>query len=347
MTKTTPDQLLRTTKTVLASAALFFVGTVAQADGIRVTNMGGSFGEAKTLTAWEPISQKLNITIEPDTYSGLIDVRTQAKSGSSPWDLGELTVDECAIASKEGLLEPLNLTTDQLDGYPEEAYRGDYVLTSTASYVPVWQNNLPGLSSWADFWDVQRFPGTRALRDNPMENLPAALIADGVPLDQIYPLDVDRAFRKLEEIKPHITTWWASGAQSIQLLASGDIDYAGGWTTRVGALIEEGGYVSYTLNNGILIPNCAFIPKGSKNVDIARQVLVESLSVEIIKELPKHINSSPVNQNVFKPGVLPDEVVATQAASPDNLKLQVMTDGEWWAENGVEVMERWQEFKSR
>ena len=36
-------------------------------------------------------------------------------------------------------------------------------------------------------------------------------MADGVAPDKLYPLDVDRAFKKLEEIKPNITVWWTSG----------------------------------------------------------------------------------------------------------------------------------------
>src|SRR5580700_1787510 len=90
--------------------------------------------------------------------------------------------------------------------------------------------------SWADFWDVKKFPGRRALRNHPLATLEAALMADGVAPDELYPLDVDRAFKKLEQIKPYITVWWTSGAQSAQLLNDGEVDMVMAWNGRVSAL---------------------------------------------------------------------------------------------------------------
>src|SRR5205823_2462578 len=72
--------------------------------------------------------------------------------------------------------------------------------------------------SWADWWDVKKFPGARSMRDHPVDNLEFALIADGVAMDKLYPLDVDRAFKKLDQIKPHVNVWWSTGQQPAQLL---------------------------------------------------------------------------------------------------------------------------------
>ena len=64
-----------------------------------------------------------------------------------------------------------------------------------------------GPQSWADFWDVKKFPGSRCFYDRSFSCLAFALLADGVPADKLYPMDVDRAFRKMSEIKPHIKVW--------------------------------------------------------------------------------------------------------------------------------------------
>lgn len=332
----------------LLTTTLFFTSVIsAHAEGIRISNFGGAYGDAMAVAIWDPLADKLGIEIGKDTYAGIADVRAQVKAGSVGWDIGELTIDECAIGAREGLFQPLNLTAEETKGYPESAATSDYVLVNTASYVPTWQEGAEPLTSWADFWDIENFPGPRALRDDPMENLVAALLADGVPPEQVYPLDVDRAFKKLEEIKPEITTWWSSGAQSAQLLSSGEVDYIGAWTTRVGALMEEGVEIDYTLTGGVLIPDCLFIPKGAQNAELARTALGEALSVDLQKALPEHINASPINQDVYAAGVLSPELLAQQVASPENLKRQVLTDGAWWAENGNAMKERWQEFKAR
>jgi len=91
---------------------------------------------------------------------------------------------------------------------------------------------------------VKKFPGRRALRNHPIATLEAALMADGVAPDKLYPLDVDRAFRKLEEIKPNVTVWWTSGAQSAQLLTTAEVDMVMAWNGRITALTKEGAKVA-------------------------------------------------------------------------------------------------------
>ena len=80
---------------------------------------------------------------------------------------------------------------------------------------------------------MEKFPGRRSLRKNPIDTLEQALLADGVPLDKLYPLDVDRAFKSLDKIKPHVEVWWTGGAQSTQLLQSGEVDMITGWNARL------------------------------------------------------------------------------------------------------------------
>ena len=76
--------------------------------------------------------------------------------------------------------------------------------------------------SWADFWDVKKYPGKRTLYKWMSANLECALLADGVAPDKLYPLDVDRALRKIEELMPHVVTHWSTGAESQQLLRDGE-----------------------------------------------------------------------------------------------------------------------------
>lgn len=331
-----------------ASAIVISTGTVAAAsaaDSISIANYGGAYGDAMWTAIWAPTAEDLKISINKDTLAGIADVRAQVKANAVQWDIGELTVDECAVGEKEGLFEPLSLSADALKGYDKSAVRSSYVLVNTSSYVLGWNKDKPALKSWADFWDTEKFPGTRALRDDPLENIIVALLADGVPLDKVYPPDVDRAFRKLEEIKPHIVTWWASGAQGAQLLGSGEADYVGIWATRAGAAVKEGANAEFTWNEGVLIPDCLFIPKGAPNADLAKKVFERALKADLQAKLPTVIDASPVNTEVYEQNLLPADLVAKQATSPENLKIQVWTDGDWWAENGAAVREKWSAFK--
>ncbi len=106
-------------------------------------------------------------------------------------------------------------------------------------------------ASWTDFFNVEKFPGRRAMRKNPIDSLEQALLADGVPLDKLYPLDVDRAFKVLDKIKPHIAVWWTGGAQSTQLLQSGEVEMTTGWNARLQAAIDGGAPAKIIWNQGL------------------------------------------------------------------------------------------------
>ena len=55
-------------------------------------------------------------------------------------------------------------------------------------------------------------------------NLEFALIADGVPMDKVYPIDIDRAFKSLSRIKSAVPKFWDTGALSSQMLADKEAD---------------------------------------------------------------------------------------------------------------------------
>ena len=89
----------------------------------------------------------------------------------------------------------------------------------------------------------------------------------------MYPLDVDRAFKKLEEIKPHLALWWSSGAQSVQIPTDGEIDMQAIWNCRAQAAIDSGAAAAYTYNQGIYDVECFMVLKGTKNKDVAMKII--------------------------------------------------------------------------
>jgi putative spermidine/putrescine transport system substrate-binding protein len=331
-----------------AVAVATTLGTPALAqDSLTIANYGGSYGEAMSKAIWKPTAEQLGITIKEDSLNSLADIRTQVGANAVQWDVGELAVDECAQGAREGLFEPLDYDVIKPRGYDKAALQPTYILDNTASYVVGWNKKAlgdNGPQTWADFWNVEKFPGTRAMRDSPAQNLEAALIADGVALDKLYPLDVDRAFKKLEEIKPHISVWWSSGAQSAQLVKDGEVDMIGIWSNRMQAVIDDGAEAGYVYTGGLLIPDCFFIPKGSKKKDLAMKAIALAASPEIHANIAKYIPISPISTEAYEGGKIAADTIKILPASPENLAKQVWTDGNWWAENGAAVQERWTNF---
>jgi len=173
-------------------------------------------------------------------------------------------------------------------------------------------------------------------------------MADGVAPDKLYPLDVDRAFKKLEEIKPNITVWWTSGAQSAQLLNDGEVDMVMAWNGRVSALTKEGAKVAYTYNQGILQSTSLCILKGAPNLATAVRFLNEAVDPVHQANLPLHIDYGPANPKAFDTGVIKPERVAQLPSAPENAAKQALMSYAWWSSPAGEAAEkRWVGFMQK
>lgn len=240
-----------TMKTVLAAigVALLGGGSALAEDTVTFTSWGGAYQKAQRDALLTPAEQLLDVKILEDTLTGLAEVRAQVKAGAVTWDIVDLEINECVRAAQEGLLEPIDYSLVSNEGFEKAAYADHwigviYFSTVLAYSTEAYGDNPP--RSWADFWDVEKFPGARAMQRDPSANVEIALIADGVPLDEIYPIDLDRAFAKLDEIKPHIDIWWSSGAQSAQLMKDGEVDMSTIWNGRMDAAMADGAQGDYT-----------------------------------------------------------------------------------------------------
>jgi putative spermidine/putrescine transport system substrate-binding protein len=330
---------------LLSTLGLIGSPAVAQ-DTITISSWGGNYQEAVSKAIWQPTAEKLGITILEDTTNGLADIRAQVTANSVLWDVAELTIDGCAQGEAEGLFEELDYSVINKEGFDPAIAQKSYIGFNYYSNVIGWnKEKFPeGPQSWADFWNVKKFPGRRSLRNDPAEVLEAALLADGVAPDQLYPLDLERAFNSLEKIKPHISVWWSSGAQSAQLVADGEVDLIGAWNGRISAAIASGAPFDFTFNQGLLIADCLVIPKGVKNKDLAIKALATAVSPEILANLPQFIDYGPATAKAFETGKISPEVAKTLNTSPENAAKQAVVRGDWWGEHGAEARERWANF---
>lgn len=330
-----------------AAAVCLWAAAAQAADTLTYAGYGGSYQDAVSKGALQPLAKELGITIKEETISSMADVKVQVEAGDVSIDLAEQNVNDCLVGAEQGLWEPIDYSivkADMLDqNYVKPTWVAGLTYWSTvlAYNTEKFGDNPP--QSWADFWDVEKFPGTRGMWNNPYHNIEIALMADGVPPDQLYPLDLERAFKKLEEIKPHITVWWTSGAQAAQLMTDGEMELSPMWNGRVSAIMDEGAPVSFTFNQGILALDCTVIPKGAKNKDLAMKVLARLLEPDMQAGIPQYIAYGPVNPQAFEGGLISDELAKTLNSAPENLKNQTTVDDFWWGdvENATKVQEMW------
>lgn len=342
---------MRVTLSISAmTAALLLSGAAASAEQITFVSQGGAYQEAQTKAILDPVAKQLGITVNQDSSPDAWPVlKTQTATGKPVWDVIDTPTKDCIRGGEQGMIEKLDFAKIPNAADIPDAYKTPFSV-SYEFYSSVLAYNKKTLGSnppktWADFWDVKKFPGTRALRNHPLATLEAALLADGVPADKLYPLDVDRAFKKLEELKPHITVWWTSGAQSAQLLADGEIDMEMAWNGRVTAVMKEGEPVDYTFNQGFLQATSLCILKGAPNLETAYKFLNAAIAPDIQANFPAYIDYGPGNPAAYKTGKISPERAAQMPSSPENAARQVLISVDWWSSPaGEEAQKRWASF---
>ena len=166
---------------------------------ITVVSWGGSYGRAVDEGAIIPFTEATGIPVNVEDYNGgLAEIRAQVDIGNIHWDVVSLEISDAVRACDEGLLEPIDI--DALppghDGTPAgEDFVPEARTTCGAGFLyasTVYAYNedyspAETPATMADFFDLEKFPGRRGMRRVPQGNLEFALMADGVPRDQVYP----------------------------------------------------------------------------------------------------------------------------------------------------------------
>ncbi len=338
--------------TIVALGAVAITGSfpaVAQ-QSITISSWGGAFQKAQRQAWFDLVEKELNIKIKEETTSGIGDVRAQVASGKPTWDLSTQGAYTCSLLEKEGKLEKLDPAIVDDAGVPPELKSPYWISQIVYSVAIGWRKDVYGdkkPTGWAAFWDTKTFPGQRSMRRHPIYNLEAALIADGVPTDKLYPLDVERAFKKLAQLKPHVLVWWNSGAQSAQVLQDKEVNMVGAWNGRVQALMEEGpnkDKIGVTFDQQMIVSDCWLMPKGAPNKDLAMKAIAIMMRPEVQAALPKYINYAPANNRAYDTGLITKEMAARLPNSPENKGKGFVMSVDWWVKNTDEMVKRFDAF---
>lgn len=341
MTLWTPS---RRTVLVGSSATLAAPAIVrAQARKIVVRDLG--IGTSFMDAYGRAFTQAAGIEVQPITGANdpIGQIKQMVDAKTYVWDMSIVSRQVANQLARDGAgyLEPLRI--DDAAGYkalPEmfrsPVYAGNDVVATVLGYRTDAVRTPP--RSWADFFNTAGIRGRRAMRRNPVDSVEQALLADGVAPDKLYPLDFDRAFRSLDKIKKDIAVWWTSGAQSTQLLQSGEVDLCPSWNGRVQGAINAGAPVAIMWDQALWQTEGWVILKGGPNADLCREFIKFVLD--------------PVRQAIFAraTGYGPtleaaiqhvDAAVAkTLPTHPDNRKGAILVDVDNWSVSRDQATER-------
>jgi putative spermidine/putrescine transport system substrate-binding protein len=340
-------------RTLLAIAAVLALSCAslspsAAARDLTIVERGATMAEATQRVFAAPFNAATGIAIAQPSWEGGENALTAAlKAASTGWDLIQVDGDELLIGCAGGQFEKLDWS--QIGGkehYLPQAVSDCGVGFTVTNLTLAWdRDKFPGTPTWADFWDVAKFPAKRGLQRDVVGNLEIALMADGVAPTDVYKLlatndGVDRAFRKLDQLKPYIV-WWRTEAEAGKILGSGDVLM----TSAPSDQIVRDMHATHR-NFGIQWNDSLYdvlslaVIKGSPNLRDATQFLyfagtpaIEGRLVELfgLGGLAKGANDG-----------LPPSLLAVSPTSPANLKSGLQIDAGFWHDNLAKLRPRFE-----
>ena len=330
----------------LAAPAIWTSAARAQSRSLVVRDPAGTYVKAMTEGFYIPFEKATGVKITRVTadHEPTSQIKAMVETKNYFWDVVVLSMGAYGTVAAQGLLDPLTVTTEMKE-IPAKYLRPEFMgfdLAATNVIYSIDKFGENGPQSWADFWNVEKFKGRRGMRRHPFDTLEEALLADGVPPEKLYPLDLARAFKKLDQIRPHVAIWWTGGAQASQLIKSGEVDLIATWNGRAQAAIDDGAKYKIAWNQGIVVCDGLTVPKGSPKAALAKEFVAFCANAERQATFSKYLSYGPTNPNAFK--FLPPERIAILPNNPKYESSLVLQTPEAWAaqkDAATEQFEAW------
>ncbi|MCK1588560.1 ABC transporter substrate-binding protein [Bradyrhizobium sp. 169] len=329
---------------VLAAPLVIGSRAAAGSDVVTMVGYGGTFQDALVKYVMIPFTAETGIKVNFVPAPDLAKIKAMQLTGSVEWDIYNGNGTWAASGSKQGFWEKLD---------PSRFDLADLAIPPTSDVVTLdlyaagvaWNPKKYGTgkhpTNFAEFFDLKKFPGRRCLRKNPDAALEAALLADGVAPKDIYPLDLERAFKVLDRIKSSIV-WASATTQTISLVQTGEVDFSYTYSNRVKATNEPGGGVplAFSLDQNLIFTDPLAVLKGAPNKENAMKLITYMLRPEVQVRMDDQL------------GFLPASKKAVPMLSPEARKWQpdlsnpnsLMISNEYWADNFDSVSSRFQEW---
>ncbi|MBS7707583.1 ABC transporter substrate-binding protein [Chelatococcus asaccharovorans] len=336
-------------KGILAAAlmAALIPAAAKAADEMVFSSWGGSYQEAIRKAWLEPFAKATGAKIEEDTNPEVAKIKAMVDTNSVAWDVVTAGGGGLMRGVALGLFEPISAEmvdqSDVLDGARNAYGVPSEIFSTLVGYsTKAFPASGPQPKTFADFWDVQKFPGKRTLPDKPETVLEAALLADGVAPGDVYATlsteaGMKRALDKIRSLKPNVAVWWSSGAQPVQALGSGDVVMALGWNGRFQSGMDSNLPIAMSWDQQIPQVGYFMIPKGAPNKATAVKFLNFIVKPENSAKLSEYVSYGPATKGAWQ---FIDKARAEKLPStPERLKNALFLDIKWWAANGAKATE--------
>lgn len=321
------------------------------------TGSGGPYGQAIIDAYVKPFEAETGIKV-----NAITDLTTAAQLELMV-TTNSVTVDVAQMSQaslRPDLVEKIDYSLfkkQEVDGLLDFAKQPYGVASVVYSFVMVLNTNKfpagkPRPTSWAEFWDVQKFPGVRVLANGQLGSQgpwEEALLADGVPADKLYPMDIDRIFASLDKIKPRVRKWWTTGAEVQQIMQQNAADLLNSYDGRAVLLMDQGAPLEINRNQAKLTWDFWAIPKGAPNRESAQRFVEFATRADRQAAFAQLIPYGPTNRNAFQ--LIPEKLARKLASHPDYMKSSILLDMNWYGQvgsdgqsNAQRLIQRWNKW---
>lgn len=255
------------------------------------------------------------------------------------------TTAEFLEAKENGQLEKLDpavVDTSKLQPGTYDEY--GYGVWKTATVV-AW---LPGTfpagqepTKFEDLFDTEKFPGKRCLYKYQEfgGTLEGALLSEGVGPDELYPLDLDKAFNKLDEMSDDIV-WWTTGAQAAQFLLNGQCKMAAMWNGVAQDTAAQGNEIEIAWPQSIIFLGYNSVPKESPNPEAAQKFL--GMIIDNTEAQERFYETTAYTVPLKNPSI--PKSVQKWAPEGQNVAESITEDGQYYFENSEEIAKEFEDF---
>ena len=320
----------------------------SHARDLTVVSWGGAYQEAQRKAYFNPYMKKTGQKVLDESYNGeMAKIKAMVEANNVTWDVVQVEAPELINACEQGLLEIIDWS--KVGGkniFIPAATEGECGV-GTIVWATIFAYDADKIQgedpkSWADFWNVKKWPGKRGLRKSAKFSLEFALMADGVKPEDVYKTlsteaGIKRAFKKLDELKPHIQ-WWEAGAQPPQWLAAGDVVMTSAYNGRISAAIKEGRNFKIVWNGQGYALDSWVIVKGTPNLKKAYDFIKFASTPQTQAVSAAAIPYGPTNKKAV--AEVDTKIAPDLPTYPANLKGALAVDSEWWVEHQEELNER-------
>ncbi len=305
---------------------------------LTMAGWGGDYQSAQEEAFFDPFSMATGAAFQIK-IADVDRFREQVEQESVTWDVMTLPMEQVIALARAQYLEPIDYAVvDKSQLFPEIAlqYGVGAAFFSTVVVYPAGSSNVP--QGWEDFWDVKPIVedeepdplNLRALRHSPVGTLEFALMSDGVLKEDLYPLNVERAFARLDAIRDHVAVWYEDGKQPVELVVAGQVGMASAWNVRPWQL-GVGDEVRFQWYGGMLSADAWVVPKGAPNRDLAMDFINFATRAVPSANFGRLVPFGPVNPGAFE--LLRADRATQLPSSLINKSVQFVQNWNWWADN--------------